>query len=133
MRTPVGALFANRITKLAAGALVLIIVGATATLAARSGDVATAAEVLSTVLSALALAGVAAALYYQALQTEITRLDVARNQRADLMLFAIEHPSLIEAWGYKVDDPEVAKLQVYASIVFAYLAMAFEVRRITRF
>jgi hypothetical protein len=108
-------------------------VGALSALAVRADDVATVVAVTSAVLSTLALGGVAAALYYQAQQTEISRLDVARNQRAELMQFAIDNPPLMEAWGYDSRDSSKAQLQIYSSMVLAYLAMTFEIKRITEY
>ena len=73
----------------------------------------------------------AAALYFQAQQTEISRLEAARNHRADLIQFAINNPRLLAAWGFDTSDTPKAQLEAYSSMVIAYLWMAYDLRKLT--
>jgi hypothetical protein len=89
------------------------------------------ANTLATGISTVALLGVAAALYFQFQQTEIARLEAARNHRADLIQFAINNPRLLAAWGFEISHTSKAQIEAYSSMVFAYLWMAFDLKILT--
>jgi hypothetical protein len=89
------------------------------------------ASTLATGVSTVALLGVAAALYFQAQQTEISRLEVARTHRADLIQFAINNPRLLAAWGFDITDTPKAQIEAYSSMVFAYFWMAYDLKELT--
>ena len=100
----------------------------------RGGELAETVSAISAVLSALALIGVVVALYFQVQQTEIARVDALMNHRSELLMFAIERPELLVAWGIdnRVDGDTTAKLQAYASMVFNHMWASFELNRLTR-
>jgi hypothetical protein len=89
------------------------------------------ANTLATGLSTVALLGVAAALYFQAQQTEIARLEAARNHRADLIQFAINNPRLLAAWGFDAGNIPKAQIEAYSAMVFAYFWMAYDFKKLT--
>ncbi|GAA1030135.1 hypothetical protein GCM10009557_21100 [Virgisporangium ochraceum] len=95
------------------------------------GGTSATANTLATGLSTLALLGVAAALYFQAQQTEISRLEAARNHRADLIQFAINNPRLLAAWGFDVSHTSRAQIEAYSAMVFAYFWMAYDLGKLT--
>jgi hypothetical protein len=90
-----------------------------------------ATSTLATGMSTVALLGVAAALYFQSQQTKISRLEAARNHRADLIQFAISNPRLLAAWGFDVRDTPKAQIEAYSSMVFAYFWMAYDLKELT--
>lgn len=90
-----------------------------------------AANTVATGLSTLALLGVAAALYFQAQQTEIWRLEAAYNHRADLIQFGINNPRLLAAWGFDRSHTSSAQIEAYSSMVFAYFWMAYDLKKLT--
>ncbi|GAA0921566.1 DUF6082 family protein [Virgisporangium aurantiacum] len=92
---------------------------------------ADAANVLATGLSTLALLGVAAALYFQAQQTEISRIEAASNHRADLIQFAINNPRLLASWGFDTSNAARAQVEAYSSMVFTYMWMAYGLKKLT--
>jgi hypothetical protein len=86
---------------------------------------------LATGLSALALLGVVVALYFQAQQTEISRLEAARNHRASLIQFAINNPRLLAAWGFDIENTPKAQIEAYSSMVFSFFWMAYDLKELT--
>lgn len=90
-----------------------------------------AANSRATALSTLALFGVAAALYFQAQQTQISRFEAASNHRVDLIQFAIHNPRLLAAWGFDMNDTPKAQIEAYSSMVFAYFWMAYDLKMLT--
>lgn len=96
-----------------------------------NGTPTSTGNTLATGLSTVALMGVAAALYFQAQQTEISRLEAARNHRADLIQFAINNPRLLAAWGFDVSCTSKAQIEAYSSMVFAYFWMAYDLNKLT--
>lgn len=104
------------------------IAGSTIYMAWPNGD---SENTLATSLSTVALLGVGAALYFQAQQIEISRLEAARNHRADLIQFAINNPRLRAAWGFDTANIPKAQIQAYSSMVFAYFWMAYDLKKLT--
>jgi hypothetical protein len=106
--------------------------GSTLVWVLHGGDLAETISALSATLSALALIGVVVALYFQVQQTEIARVDALMTHRSELLMFAIEKPNLLVAWGFDPQpNAEVARLQAYASMVFNHMWAAFELNRLT--
>src|SRR6266540_765320 len=91
----------------------------------RLSNVGQAFGTISAALSAVALVGVAVAIYIQVQQTTISREYAVRSMRVDLVRFAIEHPEHLAAWGFAGLDREHARGSAYHSMVFGYLKMSF--------
>jgi hypothetical protein len=86
--------------------------------------------VLSTLISSIALVGVAVSLLLQARQLRTNQVQVTRTAQQELMKFCIENPALAtQALG--ISNPEIYVKQVILNWHVSYLSMGYDVKTIT--
>lgn len=87
----------------------------------RLSDAGQAFGTVSAILSAIALMGIAASLYFQMQQTRAAQIAAARGMRVQLLQFAIESPQFLRVWGADTSK-SVQHMQesAYISMVLAY-------------
>ncbi|MBG0828960.1 hypothetical protein HS041_14390 [Planomonospora sp. ID67723] len=87
----------------------------------------------STLLSVLALVGVAVSLVLQAREAKSDREQALRMLHADLMKMAMEDPLYRRAWGpfFDSDDPDTPREHMYVNLIVSQWSMEYELRTIT--
>jgi hypothetical protein len=87
--------------------------------------------IISTLISSIALAGIALSLLLQARQLRASRIQAARAAQVDLMNFAIDNPTLVNDLE-GVEDVEGFVKNVVRNWYFSYLSMSYDNKTITR-
>ncbi|GIH98527.1 DUF6082 family protein [Planobispora takensis] len=87
----------------------------------------------STLLSVLALLGVAASLVLQAREAKSDREQALRMLHTDLMKMAMEDPLYRRAWGpfFDSDDHDTPREHMYVNLIVSQWAMEYELETIT--
>ena len=96
----------------------------------RLSDVGSAFGIISAVISAVALVGVAISLNVQRRHTRIAQLEVVLALRTQLLQVAVDQPAFLRIWGF---DATEGKERAYTSMVFSYLNMAYSLGLLTNF
>ena len=87
--------------------------------------------IISTLISSIALAGVALGLILQARQLRASRIQAARTAQIDLLKFAIDNPTMVnELEG--AEDVEGFVKGVVRNWYFSYLSMSYDNKTITK-
>jgi hypothetical protein len=88
---------------------------------------ATTAAVISALISALALGGVALSLLLQVRQLKIAQLQASRAAQLELVKLAIENPGLNDTTDRWTADPAGYPRHAYVNLVFKYLELSFAI------
>jgi Family of unknown function (DUF6082) len=87
--------------------------------------------IISTLISSIALLGVALSLLLQARQLRTNQIQVARAAHLELIKMALDNPSMAaEALG--IDDSEKFVKEVFINWHFQYLLMSYEINQISK-
>ncbi|GIH77519.1 DUF6082 family protein [Planobispora longispora] len=87
----------------------------------------------STLLSVLALVGVAVSLVLQAREAKSDREQTLRMLHVDLMKMAMEDPLYRRAWGpfFDSEDPDAPREHMYVNLIISQWSMEYELGAIT--
>ncbi|GGS47925.1 hypothetical protein GCM10010156_03360 [Planobispora rosea] len=87
----------------------------------------------STLLSVLALIGVAISLVLQAREAKSDREQTLRMLHTDLMKMAMEDPLYRRAWGpfFESDDSDIPREHMYVNLIISQWSMEYELGAIT--